>query len=93
MRQVASAAVILHNMIGEVRRGNYSSDGTAGRSRFFNEPDVSEEITFDTCSPGESLLSNCSATVSDDIKIKGMHRDLKLALIEHQWTKYGRLEV
>lgn len=92
MKQVATAAIVLHNMIVEVRLDSYSSDGTAWRSRLFNEQDVSEEITFDPCTPGDILLSSCSATVSDDIKIKGMHRDLKFSLIEHQWTKFGGLE-
>lgn len=89
MRSVSETAVILHNMIVEQRRASYSSDGTAGRSSlFFNELE-SNDITFINSAPGETpLFSQTSVTVSDDIKVVGMHRDLKSALVQHQWKHF-----
>ena len=37
MKNLATEAVILQNMIVEVRRSDYISDGTAGRSRYFED--------------------------------------------------------
>lgn len=90
MKIIATAAVIIHNMIVEFRFSGCASDGTAGRSRFYEEDHEINEIDFMHCSPGNTaLFENCNVTVSDDIKIKGMHRDLKNALIEHQWNHFG----
>lgn len=90
MKSIATTAVILHNMIVEARRSSYTSDGTAGRSRYFDEDEESNEIDFIHCSPGSTaLFENSNITISDDIKIRGMHRDLKKALVEHQWNLFG----
>lgn len=89
MKSIATAAVILHNMVVEERKGSYSSDGTAGRSTFYNNDEDSNELMFVHRSPADIVLRQSSAVVSDDIKIKGMHRDLKSALIEHQWEQFG----
>lgn len=90
IRYLATTAVILYNMIVEARRGGYSSDGTAGQSNYFDENDDNNEITFINSSPGETpLFSNSSVAVNDDIEVKGMHRELKSALIEHQWMEFG----
>lgn len=89
MKQIVTAVVIIHNMIVEVRRENYESDGTADQSRFFNAQDVSHQFSFVRSSPGNVVLERTTTTVSDDIKVKGMHQDLKEALIEHNWNKFG----
>ena len=90
MNRMATACVILHKMIVEHRRDSYASDGTAGRSTLFEEDDVENEINFIHASPGVTpLFSNTTVTVSDDIKVSGLHRDLKNALVNHQWNKFG----
>lgn len=77
-------------MILESRRNDCTRGGTAGKSRFFEENDVSSEITFLNNKAGETLLYAKFVKVSDDVKIKGMHRDLKLALIEYHFKNLGQ---
>lgn len=90
MKKIMKAAVIMHNMIVETRRCNYGSDGTAGLSSFFNEGDESNDIEFVSKAPCSMFLSHMSSvSVADDIKVKGLYRDLLSNLIEHHWKNFG----
>lgn len=56
---------------------------------FFSSDLDSNEIYFTHSPPGEpSLFSETSVTVSDDIKVSGVHIELKEDLIEHQWDHF-----
>lgn len=89
MRKIATAAVVLHNMIVETRRSSYCSDGSGGRSSVVMNSEPDNDLSFVPLPPSCVTLPNAPVCVSDDIKIRGMHRDLKSALIEHLWNLFG----
>ena len=90
MKQISETAVIIHNMIVEKRRQGYTSDGTAGRSSYIEPGELVSDIIFTFSSPGDTpIFLNSNVKVSDDIKVKGFHRDLIRSLIEHQWKAFG----
>lgn len=92
MKHVVSAAVIIHNMVVESRRGTYRSDGTAGYSALSSnlDNDTNININFTQARPNEVVLFEGSVeNISDDIKVRGLHRALKAALINHQWNLFG----
>lgn len=90
MRWMATAAICLHNIIVEDRREGYQSDGAGGASLAFNVQNDTTDITFHQT---PSLTTEFEAfTVHDSIKVKGLHRDLTAALIDHIWEEHGTLE-
>lgn len=91
MKNITSAAVILHNMIVEVRRDDYASDGTAGWSALTRNIDDDNDINFTRVPPNQILICpGSNECISDNIKVLGLHRALKSALIEHQWSLFGK---
>lgn len=88
MNLIATVFVLIRKMIVNVRRSQYQSDGTAGRSNFslWMMP-VTKKIIKN--SVGQMFSQNTTVSISDDIKIKSMPRNLDTALIEHQWMKFG----
>lgn len=89
MRRIVTVAVIIHNMVVESGRSVYTSDGTGGRSAKVIELNIENDLTFVPIPPASILVGNSAVRMSDDIKIKGMHRDLKSVLIEHLWVLFG----
>lgn len=84
MRSVATATVCLRKMIVENERNNYLCDGTAGRSRLYNE-DVHGDIKIIYCSPEDAPLSvRDSVFVLDDINLKGKHKRFVGLLFNHK---------
>lgn len=89
MRSIATTAVILHNMIVESRRSTYCSDGTGGRSSKVTDIGSVDNLTFVRLPPASMRLANSPVAISDDIKVRSLHRDLKSALIDHMWNLFG----
>lgn len=91
MKLVSVAAVVIHNMIVEHQRASYCSDGTARRSAYIESDEVLTDVFFTENCPGMTpLSSNSNVTVSDAVKVGGMHRDLLRALVKHQWQAFGK---
>ena len=82
MKDIACAAVILHNMTVEKRRRNYTGDGVNGMSRYFENEDSYLQVEAVTTDCPE-LRMNQMASVIDDIKDVEEHVRLRTALIQH----------
>lgn len=91
MKKIIEAAVVIHNMIVEIRRDNYNSDESAGRSSHIDQEHPLNDIMFiRSCPWATPLFSRSSVAVSEDIKVRGLQRDLHRPLIEHQWISFAR---
>lgn len=86
MKTIAMAALIIHNIIVESYRSSHTSDGTVGRSARVVEAESESDMILVPPPPATIALQNSFLMVSDDIKIKVVHRDLKSAFIEHLWN-------
>jgi len=50
-------------------------------------------ISFQQCESGTTPPSlSTNAYVSDDIKVKGLHRALTAAIVDHIWDAHGKAE-
>ncbi|CDF33411.1 unnamed protein product [Chondrus crispus] len=87
MKTIAEAAVILHNQIVEARRDSYCSDGAGGLSANFNSDDDETDMVIE--SVGAMRILETMSLASEGIKVKGLHRKLVTALIEHVWSFHG----
>lgn len=94
MRWPATAYVCLHNMIVERRKKKYESDGSGGYSGKFKETEKWSDIVFESMprSDGEdAILLLClpsGYSTSGDGKLKGLHRNLTEALVNHIWDHH-----
>lgn len=75
-------------MIVEQRRNDYSGDGAGGASAMFNEEEDETEtdIVLEPLEPSQLMESLGMLSVADDVKVKGLHRKLTAALIDHIWN-------
>lgn len=89
MRSIATTAVIIHNMIVESRGSTYSSDGSGGRSEIVADSGFVDDLTFVRLPPASISMSKSNIRISDDIKLRGLHRDFKSSLIDHMWTLFA----
>ena len=87
MKNIAEAAVILHNQIVEARRDSYCSDGAGGLSAKFNIDEDETDILIERV--GAMSILQTMSLASEGIKVKGLHGRLVAALIEHLWSMYG----
>ena len=93
MGVIAKAAVIIHNMVVESRRNSYTGDGTGGFRSADDNSDEDERI-IDLTRDGRratevARMIEARKTVADDVKVKGLHRRLTNALIDHIWNLEG----
>jgi Plant transposon protein len=86
MRNIAKCCVILHNMIVEQRRGEYTSDGVCGSSSMY---DIMSDNTDLTTVPlgveGTSLRQQHMISASEGIKSAAEQKRLMQALMQHMW--------
>jgi hypothetical protein len=90
MGVIAKACVILHNMIVEVRKDTYSSDGARGLSRVFqdaSEVTDLEVVRFDNETP--FFLFKQMYRTSSNIKNATDNSRLILPLLSHIWDVKG----
>ncbi|PXF44809.1 hypothetical protein BWQ96_05479 [Gracilariopsis chorda] len=71
----------------EARRDSYSSDGVGGCSTMFTEEQDDSDILLEYIKDGSvaQFVKSYEGT-ADDVKLKGQHRKLRDALIEHIWN-------
>ena len=91
MRTIARAAAILHNMTVELRRDNYQSDGSGGYSDLFPELEDQTDMVIVSLHESSLTMGISEQSVADDIKVKGLHRQLTRALINHQREQQGEI--
>ena len=87
MKNMAEAAVILHNQIVQARRDSYCSDGAGGLSAKFNIDEDETDILIEQV--GAMSILQTMPLASEGIKVKGIHRRLVPALIEHLSSMHG----
>lgn len=88
MKSIATACVCLHNIIVEEKRDYYEGDRSGGRSVHFEGVTEQHDIKFRSV-PTVALAETSMPDLSDNIKVKGLQRDLTSALTEHMWNRYG----
>jgi Plant transposon protein len=92
MGVIAKACVILHNMIVEVRKDTYSSDGARGLSRTFQDAsEITDLEVFRVEDETPFFLFKHMYRTSSNIKNSTENTRLILALISHIWDVKGRL--
>lgn len=69
-------------MIGKSRRSSYESDRIGGRNTKVAESGVDDNLSIVKLPPASITMPIISIKVSDTIKLSGLHRALKGALIE-----------
>lgn len=90
MKNITVAALVMHEMIVEKRRTSHNCVGTDRCSIAIDSNETISEITFTASSTGSNpLLLTSSVSVSEDIMVCSIHRDLIDALSEHQWNAFG----
>jgi Plant transposon protein len=90
MRIIATACIVLHNMVVEVRRDTYVGDSAGCRTLCYNSDDDETDMTLERPSElsAEAHLLRLFR-VSDDIRSKSEHSRLQRAVIEHVWNQWG----
>jgi hypothetical protein len=93
MRYFAKYCVILHNMIVEQRRGEYTSDGVSG---FSSKYDITSDKTDLSIVPlgveGSYLRQQHMISASEGIKSSAEQKRLMEALKRHMWDVRGLSE-
>jgi hypothetical protein len=93
MRCNAKCCVILHKMIVEQRRGEYTSDGVSG---FSSKYDITSDKTDLSIVPlgveGSYLLQQHMISASEGIKSSAEQKRLMKALMRHMWVVRGLSE-
>jgi hypothetical protein len=93
MRYIVKCCVILHNMIVEQRRGEYTSDGVSG---FSSKYDITSDKTYLSIVPlgveGSYLRQQHMISASEGIKSSAEQKRLMEALKRHMWDVRGLIE-
>ena len=90
MGVIAKAAVIIHNMVVDKRRNTYKGDGARGLRADADET-IPESLTQTQIGAAEvQRMMNSRRGLSDSVKVKGLHRQLMNALVEHIWQLEGQ---
>jgi hypothetical protein len=86
----ATACIVLHNMVVEVRRQGCDFDGAGGSTSLYNAERDETDMTFEHASDiaAETHLIRL-VRVSDDIKNKTEHEMLLRVVVEHVWHQRG----
>jgi hypothetical protein len=90
MNMIATACIVLHNTVVEVRRYVNGCDGAAGSSILFDAAADRTGVTFERSSEvaAEAHLLRLTR-VSDNIQRKPEHECLLRAVLEHVWCRRG----
>lgn len=74
------------------RRDNYARDELLGRGSLYKDNEEKNYISFIKLPSSERpLFIHTSVNVSDNIKVKCVHRALQATFVKHQWTNFGGL--
>lgn len=94
MALITRTCVIMNNMIVEVRRENYSSDGGRGLSRHYDvEKDETDLQLLPLPEEDHTARQEQTVPVLDSIKDKSEHQSLTKAVIEYLWARKGSSSV
>lgn len=92
MQEVARASEVLHNMTVETRRQDYNGDGPGGWSAVFDIHEDEKDIDYQLVRSENAFdFINEEKYVSDDIKVKGLHRQLTGTLVDHVRDLSGKI--
>lgn len=84
MNTIATACVILHNMIVEARRDSYTSDGGKGLSSYFCEENDESEFELAHIETDNHLARfNQISCAINNIKDRSEHNRLKRSVVNH----------
>ncbi|PXF43957.1 hypothetical protein BWQ96_06267 [Gracilariopsis chorda] len=85
VRGMATAAVVMHNMIVKHLRTSYSSICAAVVSRFFNEDEDCTDFVVEQLNELDVTVIVNKLYVTDDIKLSALQQRLQNALQQHIW--------